>query len=444
MPTSRHGAAVPRGLEVAPARDLPFGRFGWMFPDLPACEVSEDAIAALSRRMRRQPPGVANDNPCIPAGFTYLGQFIDHDITFDPVSSLDRDIDPHALVNFRTPRLDLDSLYGAGPKVMPYLYDRESKPEDARLLIGDDDLPRNDQGRALIGDPRNDENVIVAQLHLLFLRFHNAAVDQVGDFDTAQSMVRWHYQWIVVHEFLPKIVGRVTADEAMASLRHFAFDSEPFIPVEFSGAAYRFGHSMARSRYALRHGAATAAKPLFPDLSGLRRLDPALVLDWGRFFKLEGEPGPQDSHRIDTTIANPLFDLPDGEKELAKRNLQRGRRLGLPSGQTVAKAMDLPALDEADLGLDPPELDGFREQLRESTPLWYYILCEAARPGECDGQPMPGAHLGPVGGRIVAEVLVGLLVGDPASYLSKDPNWTPELGKDDDFTMADLIGFVRG
>jgi Animal haem peroxidase len=256
-------------------------------------------------------------------------------------------------------------------------------------------------------------------------------------------MVRWHYQWIVVHEFLPKIVGRSTADGAMASLQHFSFDGEPFIPVEFSGAAYRFGHSMARSRYALRHGAATAAKPLFPDLSGLRRLDPALVLDWGRFFELDGEPGPQDSHRIDTTIANPLFDLPDGEKELAKRNLQRGRRLGLPSGQAVAEAMDLPALEEADLGLDPPELDGLREQLRESTPLWYYILCEAAKPGECDGQPMPGAHLGPVGGRIVAEVLVGLLVGDPTSYLSKEPDWTPTLGEDDDFTMADLIGFVR-
>jgi hypothetical protein len=459
---SGHGAAVPRGLEVAPERDPPWGRFGWMFPGLAACDPSDDAIEALVRRMRRQPAGGSTDNPCIPAGFTYLGQFIDHDITFDAVSSLEREIDPDALVNFRTPRLDLDSLYGSGPEVRPYLYDwKDFEPHGTKLLVarndGTLDLPRNHQGRALVGDPRNDENAIVAQLHLLFIRFHNAVVDRLGPaakdlFETAQRIVRWHYQWIVVHEFLPKIVGRATAEavltpapnaEPEVHLEHFTWEADPFIPVEFSGAAYRFGHSMARSRYAVRHGPGVPARTIFPELAGLTWLVEDLVVDWGRFFKLDGEPDPQDSSRIDPTIANPLFDLPGGKGELPRRNLRRGKRLGLPSGQAVADEMELALLAEADLSLHFPELDEVRDELVASTPLWYYLLCEAAKAGECDGQPVPGAHLGPVGGRIVAEVLVGLLVADATSYLSKEPTWEPELGTGGRFTMADLIEFVR-
>jgi hypothetical protein len=454
---SGHGASVPRGLDVAPGRDAPYGRFGWMFPGLAACKVSDKGIDALVERMRRQPTD-GNPNPCIPAGFTYLGQFIDHDITFDPVSSLDQDIDPHALVNFRTPRLDLDSVYGSGPKVQPYLYDwEESEPPGTRLLVGHnafdgtDDLPRNEQGRAFIGDPRNDENAIVAQLHLLFIRFHNAVVDELGRgakdlFATAQRMVRWHYQWIVAHEFLPKVVGQSTMKQVLTPrvhLEYFKWGAEPFIPVEFSGAAYRFGHSMARSRYGLRSG--ERARTLFPELAGLTWLKKDLVIDWGRFFKLAGEPGPQDSFRIDTSIAGPLFTLPDGDSELPRRNLKRGKRLGLPSGQAVASTMEQPALSEQDLGLDDPTLEApLRDELLGATPLWYYVLCEAAKGGECNGRPEPGAHLGPVGGRIVAEVLLGLLQGDPNSYLSKEPTWQPTLGTGDHFTMADLIEFVRG
>ena len=450
-----------------------------MFPSLDPCEADERAIEELVELMRSRTPAPAvRDNTRIPAGFTYLGQFIDHDITFDPVSQLERQIDPRALVNFRTPRFDLDSVYGAGPAAQPFLYDaKKPNPPGPKLLVGtppantspagvplaSEDLPRNQQGRALIGDPRNDENVIVGQLHLLFIRFHNAVVRHLerkppeGDlFEAAQRTVRWHYQWIVMHEFLSKIVGEATAERVFASSaggkapiinrEHFKWRREPFIPVEFSGAAYRFGHSMVRTAYGIKRREGSdplPAIPLFPDLEGLDWLPKKHVIDWERFFDLGTPRKPQASHPVDTTIVKALFSLPDGGKALAQLNLLRGRTLGLPSGQDVAEAMGEDVLSAGELLLENEQIHpAARKVLVRSTPLWYYILREAAHRAE-------GKHLGPVGGRIVAEVLVGLLEGDPSSYLSKQPDWRPtELGPEGqkgkgDFTMADLVKFAR-
>src|SRR5215203_3170460 len=183
-----HGAA-PRGLDAQDGADPPRGRFGRMFHGRPACEAGPEAIEQLVALMER-PRKKLFQNHDLPAGFTYLAQFVDHDITFDPTTLAGRESDPQALVNFRTPRLDLDSVYGLGPTVQPYLYDwTDTAPGGTRLLVernrhGVDDLPRNAQGRALIGDPRNDEHAIIAQLHLLFIRFHNAVVDQLADAGT--------------------------------------------------------------------------------------------------------------------------------------------------------------------------------------------------------------------------------------------------------------------
>ena len=392
--------------------------------------------------MRRHDPMPTNTR--IPAGYTYLGQFVDHDITFDPVSRLDRAIDPHALTNFRTPRLDLDSVYGAGPVVQPYLYDWLIMPPATRMLIGHhdgiEDLPRNEQGRALIGDARNDEHAIVAQLHLLFLRFHNAVADRLAaaglpDEDllgTAQDVVRRHYGWIVEREFLPLLTGIAHADAQPVS-----FDDGPFIPIEFSGAVYRFGHSMVRPQYGLRMTPpgteAPPATPLFPGLAGFGTLDPGLVVDWERFFRLPGfEREAEPSQRINTHITGPLFHLPEPAAELPRRNLQRGRMLGLPSGQDVARAMGVDVLDADELCLQdvPPDVLG---ELREATPLWFYVLAEAQARAE-------GKRLGPLGGRLVSGVLSGLLVADP----TRDPDWRPgELGTGETFTMATLIEFTR-
>jgi Animal haem peroxidase len=479
-----HGAAAPRGEDVHADRDSVAGRFGRMFPGLLACDVSDGAIDELVAWMGDSSRSLAG-NPLVPAGFTYLGQFIDHDITYDPTSKRDRDVDPEAVVNFRTPRLDLDSVYGSGPVVHPFMYDwKDPNAAGAKLLVGhnevDDggetieDLPRNDQGRALIGDARNDENTIISQLHLLFIRFHNAVVDRLVAegklqkrdelLDRAQQIVRWHYQWIVVHEFLPLVVGRRMAEDVLpppskdarptVRRKFFKWREEPFIPVEFSGAAYRFGHSMVRADYGLKRIPASFALtkvaehtlPLSPDLGGFDRLRESLVIDWERFFALPGvQASPQVSLKIDTAIVKPLFELQDqdpGEQEVPRRNLERGRALGLPSGQDVACVMHQQLLTEDELELE--NMPGSRAELKRSAPLWHYILCETARATDAKDRPRPGRHLGPVGGRIVAEVLAGLLEADRSSYLHSKQPWQPELGTDGEFTMADLVKTAQG
>jgi hypothetical protein len=404
------------------------------------------------------------DNPAIPAGYTYFGQFVDHDITFDPVSSLQRVNDPDALVDFRSPRFDLDSLYGSGPQDEPFQYDRET--DNVKFLIrpnsqGMEDLPRNLQGTAVIGDPRNDENVIVSQLQLVFLKLHNKFVDQLAAsglpadqlFSEAQKQTRWHYQWVVVNDYLRRICGdtivdarferELTTDEAEAAgpedevadvdtesaitLKHYRPRNNPYMPVEFSVAAFRFGHSQIRVAYHLNEIVQNV--PIFlpgdvgplDDLRGGRELPGSWNIDWARFFVINGST-PQPSRLIDTKLSAGLFTLPNSPAPLALRNLLRGQALSLPSGQAVATALGLPALSGAELGgvLDP-------------TPLWFYILKESELAG--------GLQLGSVGATIVAEVLMGLLKADPSSFINLEPRWRPTVG-DGDLDLAELIVFA--
>src|SRR5213076_304467 len=200
-PRSIHGTL--RGLDSVPASSQFEGRFGRLFRTLPPARFDEGDLKSLASVMiaeaeakptsEEQNDDEENtgtpDDPGISAGFTYLGQFIDHDLTFDPASSLQKQNDPEALVDFRTPRFDLDCLYGRGPADQPYLY----RADGVHMLLGnaltgaDNDphargVPRNqpepsEPARALIGDPRNDENIIVSQLHAIFLRFHNKVVE---------------------------------------------------------------------------------------------------------------------------------------------------------------------------------------------------------------------------------------------------------------------------
>jgi hypothetical protein len=326
--------------------------------------------------------------------------------------------------------------------VQPYLYEKDDTPR--RLLLDPGpppDLPRNDENVALIGDPRNDENRIISQLHMLFARFHNRIADDLGSFEKARKRVLRHYHWIVLNEYLPMILG----DSWKGPRKHFRPKGEPFIPVEFSGAAFRFGHSMVRPSYGIAALPLDESQPgpggidLFPDLQGFRRLETCRQIAWERFFKLAAR-GPQKSLKIDTRLAKPLFALPfEGERALARRTLLRGIMLGLPSGQTLAKALGRPALDEEDLLLDGvPE--PMRENLTHSTPLWYWILCEAAKKG------IDGKHLGPLGALIVGEVLTGLIETDPSSFVNAKPDWKPGVlgGKPGEFSMASLVRYAQG
>jgi hypothetical protein len=467
------------------------GRFGRLFPTLPPFAADTPTVrAALAELGAKGGPMDAGDdlsdpialitdsaksannpdNPAMPAGFTFLGQFLDHDMTFDPTSSLARRQDPDAIGNFRVPALDLDSVYGGGPVASPHLYDATVDSGRTTFLVEDipgseavsvdgaarSDVPRNSQQTALLGDPRNDENLVVSQLQRAFLGFHNRVLADVRAdlgatattqelFAEAQRSVRWHYQWLVIHEFLAATVGADVVDDVLGNgPAYFHWRNEPYIPVEFSVAAYRFGHSQVRPSYRANFGTSasdvqqqffalifdpSAADPADPaDLRGGRRA-PRRFIDWQTFFDF-GDGRVRHNKRIDTTLSTPLFELlgqPAGEPvSLATRNLLRNLVMEVPSGQRVAAAMQLPALAATDLD-DLAPLG-----LVHRTPLWFYVLREAE-------VVAGGERLGPVGGRIVAEVIIGLLLGDHQSYLRLDPDWTPSYGTGDTFATADLL-----
>jgi hypothetical protein len=461
------------------------GMFGRMFPKLAALEVSDARLQKLAEAMLDANPGsTEGNNDAIPAGFTYLGQMVDHDITLDLTSLSEKLKDPLGIENFRTPSLDLDCLYGLGPDGSPHLYARGSsndRKHGPKFLIGKtfdsgegvfrNDLPRSPEGFALIGDHRNDENLLVAQTHLAFLKFHNKVCDHLAAkghpkddiFSEARRIVSWHYQWIVLHDW----VERLTEPGIVAKILHdgrkfYRFKKTPYMPVEFSAAAYRLGHSMVRQRYSQNRVFQGRPFKEFFEFSGLSgglvgdianpvspppntafpTLPSNWIIDWRRFHDLglPMEPGVtmQASRTIDPFLVEELHTLPGGGGNLAFRNLKRGVNLGLPSGQDVATAMKVKnplTPDEIASGSDGAVAKA--QNLHTATPLWYYILKEAHVRHQ-------GKLLGPVGSNIIAEVFVGLVHGDQQSYLWQRKNWKPELPgkKAGDFTMADMLRFV--
>jgi hypothetical protein len=463
------------------------GMFGRMFPDLEPLDVPDERLRPLAEAMLDADPGDTSlDNPRIPGGFTYLGQFADHGITLDLAPLSDKKRDPLGLENFRTPTLDLDNLYGLGPDGSPHLYARDPDDPTSRgpkLLIGeninvdfgdvtgdlDNDLPRSPEGMALIGDARNDENLLVAQTHLAFLKFHNAVVDRLAAegvakedlFAEARRVVTWHYQFIILFDWVERLCGDGTVRQILHQGRKFyRFKTKPYMPVEFAAAAYRLGHSMVRQTYnynRIFENADFSRLFGFTGLSGqligdLAPEDPSAplpqpvlpsnwIIDWRRFHELDRPEGVplNPSRRLDPLLVEELHDLPDEGGDLAFRNLERGVLLGLPSGQDVAAAIgvtDPLTPDEIATGRDG---EVARQQgLTEATPLWYYILKEAKLRHD-------GEQLGPVGATIVAEVFVGLVHGDHESFLwQAGPDWEPTLParRPGTFTMSDLLRFV--
>lgn len=480
------------------------GRFGRLFPDLPHATFGRDDtenlkhLADLGKAMSAgfDPPkdGKDNEESGIPALYTYLGQFIDHDLTFDPASTLQKEDDPDALTDFRSPAFDLDNLYGRGPDDQPYLYDGDgSFLRGDPLRLGDPDatdLIRNAAPvrRALIGDPRNDENAIVSQLQGLFQRFHNRTLkDHRRDkFEYIQKLVRFHYQYVILHDFLPRIIHsdviaalKTDGHYDKNKLKFFPVSKRPFLPVEFSVASYRLGHSMIRPGYRLNDA---ILLPIFPvprstapgfneGLTGFRAMVADWGIDWGRFIDIDlrvydGTPFEnmerlQFAYRIDTSVVNPLSTLPPAvaanPSSLAQRNLERGWRLGLPSGQNVAKAMGEKPLDDKhiligkgvdkpDPGEDPFPITKGNPIFEGNCPLWTYILAEAMHHKQDVKIPVKEditittPRLGPVGGRIVLEVFLGLMFADKHSLLNLEPNWHPEGNPH--FALKDFVKYA--
>jgi Animal haem peroxidase len=441
-----------RGSCLAPSRsiDAPVDdaadRYERLFPDLPPIEGDEERLLGLAGRGSICDGGEASpDAVGVAAGWPFFGQLIAHDITADR-SPLTHRAAGERMENFRSPRANLECIYGDGPVGNPFLYRRD---DAAKLLLGrndagkEADLPRNSEGIALIGDPRNDVHIFVSQLHLAMLGFHNCVVDHLRQaaavpesaiFDEARRTMSWLYQWVIVNDFLPRLVGpELVGEIETEGPRHYRPGAAARIPLEFADAAFRYGHSQVREKFELN--SRSGPLRLFPDLLGFGPVAAERTIEWERLFDVPGRPPAQRAKLIDGTLAPSLIALPQaitGEVEaeayrsLAGRDLQRGHAYGLPSGESVARAM-------GEMPLSPDQTTLRSAGWSAETPLWLYVLSEAKHIGD-------GERLGPVGGRIVAEVLIGIIDADPSSYRSRQPDWTPPLpARGERFELTDML-----
>jgi hypothetical protein len=436
---------------LAPSRsvDAPVdgssGGYGRLFPELTPLAGEGDALLALGAAGGICDGGESCEDAVeTAAGWPLFGQFIAHDITADRSPLTDR-AELADAVNFRSPRADLECLYGSGQVGSPFLYRRD---DPALLLLGrndrgeEADVPRNSEGVALIGDPRNDVHVLVSQLHVAMINVHNRLVELARErgvaatdvFETARRETVWHYQWVIVNDYLPRSVGpELVSSIVEQGPRFYRPDGAPRIPLEFADAAFRYGHSQVRDSFELN--ASSNPLRLFPDLIGFRPVPAERVIDWSGLFDVKGARRAQRAKLIDGRLARSLIELPaaiTGEVELeayqslAGRDLERGHAYGLPSGEAVAQAMGEAPLADDPLGLRAAGWEG-------ETPLWLYFLAESASRGR-------GEQLGPCGGRIVAEVLIGILDADRGSYRANEPDWTPTLpAREERFGLTDML-----
>ena len=441
--------AIARDQCLAPERvgaPVYGGRYRRLFDSLPALDVDDQELHALGG-----PGGICDDasadtptDGAMAAGWPFFGQFIAHDITADR-SPLGHRADPGQIKNFRTPQANLEGVYAAGPMGSPYLF---QKDDPAKLLLGEGghDVPRNHEGIALVGDQRNDVHLFMSQMQVGFIKTHNRIVDRLREdgvteaeaFEDARRATIWHYQWVILREFLPLLIGSELVSELLdGGGKLFEPGDDPYIPFEFADAAYRYGHSQIRDTY--RVNRQFGPVPVFPDLIGFGAVPVDHAIDWTLQFDVPGNGEAQRSKKIDGRLPSSLISLPQqisGEDEgsayssLANRDLQRGQAIGLPSGESVARELGIEPLSEDRLGLS---ITGWKHE----TPLWIYVLKEAEA-------LEAGDRLGPVGGRIVGEVLVGIIDSDPESFRSVDPTWAPTLPahQPGSFGIVDLLAPV--
>lgn len=454
---SHHGmmafSGLPHFCNFSENQNLIAGNFGRLFTALPPLYTDPEILRQLGAKSGPM-DGVntASRTSTVPVGQVFFGQFIDHDITLDTTSSFSHVNSAFETPNARTPNLDLDCIYGDGPEAAPFLYDQGGTFGGVKLLTGADvsgatalqqeDLVRSPRGTAVIGDPRNDENRIISQIQLGMISFHNKVADVLAPkyhggelFEETRKLVTRHYHWAIIYDFLQDMCGGAVVWDILSRGRKYYCigDNQPYIPVEFSIAAYRFGHSMAPEKIQIQQG--NSALSLFGNKLGrgftpLSDLD--AVVDMHEIFNTSAGRNVQKAEKLDTKLASILLDLPfvgaGDEASLATRNLLRSQSFLMPSGEVVAEFM----------GRDPAEIQAVSDaantdsggDLGGKTPLWYYLLSEAATIGResAPGTFDIGEGLGPVGARIVAEVIIGLMELDPNSFLGMDRSWSPKDG----------------
>lgn len=478
-------------------------------------ERIDDALIALGCLLREREPDPAHyDIPYLAsAGFTYFGQFVGHDLTHDRKTALEdtgEAVPSGASANMQNARLGLDNLYGEGPKDRwKQLYETDGLPDKARFKLGptvsgalrDLQRPADKNGAALVADSPHLENLLLTQLTVVLMRFHNAMLARAQTdpkllaalpadpkltslFEQVRRLVTWHYQWIVIYEYLPQIINykiwselnqrypkevekyrKQIRDETPDKPDFLPDSGESFaVPYEFALAAMRYGHSAVKAGYMLNDVLPPPVKMSslvdrnqFVEYANAEyRLKDEWVVDWDGFFGGVSDDRwvPEASAPLDTQITQGLHELGDKSPfppQLPVRTLLRGARIGLPSGQEMARALREPHLRPeeiftADQTQKCPDLDtlGFRT----ATPLFYYILREAEKENPTDDENSgPWGHrrrLGPVGSRLVGETIFASLYADDTSFMrAAHVGWVPPLARNGTFGMAELIRFVE-
>jgi hypothetical protein len=413
------------------------GDYRRLFPLSPLTGVPGAALVALAGAMTESAQDPKFDNLEIPAGYSYLGQLVAHDLTQDPTPPFGPEGATARPRNLRTPELDLDWLYGNGPTFDPHLYERSDPGklrvgstsvsfdvEDRPIPSSNDDLPRDAHGFAQIADMRNDGHLILSQLHLLFIKAHNRLMRSHGlGFDAAKATLVTHYRQTVLEEFLPKLCdAEVLGTVKAAGARHYQPEPEPYLPIEFACAGFRL-HSMVRGSYdynALFPNALLEQLLGFTGFAhngGLVPIPSNWVIDWRRFFPLGADVPMNWSRSIDGRVTRLLgegdaaihgFEHQGRPMGLAVRTLLRGMKMGLPSGQDVALHLGVTSVSADAIAESGPDGAVAAEHgLHTATPLWYYVMKEAELTA-C------GRRLGKVGSTIVAEVLVTLARSAPS------------------------------
>jgi hypothetical protein len=439
------------------------GRVGFFsLFDLPHTIFNTDVLKKLGDAMSRT--GITGDSP-IDSGYVYLGQFISHDISKRAPPPAGHEFMPAGeLKQQRTPELDLDNVYGDG------FYDRSIAVDETtgKMLLGRvvdssnkpgsfDDLPRWPDVSARIGDDRDDENLLIAQLHLQFLKLHNLLVDRLPTqepprtpkqvFDEARRRLVLLYQDVVLYDFLPTVIDRDIWDQVVSRKKRRLWRpvraEMARMPVEFAAAAFRFAHAMVRPTYAINDRRSLGLGELFAmtgagtnNFEARPGLPDSLVVDWRLFFSglcpVDELPFPPNKALpIDPTVAV----LTQGGS-LAELDLGTGNRSLMAAAQDIVAhiqrahpKLGLNALTRQQLnpivrdskGAQVPLLSllGGNDKAADSygfsrkSPLWYYILCEAYAKHR-------GDRLGPLGSQIVAETLHALVDLASSSVLHED------------------------
>jgi hypothetical protein len=447
---------------------IPAENYKRLFTNLQPCNPERLNNNILANIMRddgvRIPAGLGT----LYAGLTYLGQFIDHDLTLEDLTNLNTPgiVDIDTLINKRTSWFDLDCVYGKSNQFL----NAQGLFDIAVNSVGEEDLTRGPDGRAIIADKRNEENLLVGRIQLAFLKFHNKVFTDLQLqnptwflpqlITQSKRIVQWHYQHIVINDFLADLCGKYFArlfDTQGNPIIHPAIkDLGASLPIEFTGAVYRFGHSMVRNGYYLNQDfdLFPLFDPVLHDLTGFKPLPPFEALDWSMFFPMPYSKGFQEMEAINPFIVSSLFDLPQvvaaGLPSLAQRNLDRGCLYGLPSGQDLARAM---GIDENEIlahskgnlnfvtinpAITPDQIQILTQQFGEQTPLWFYILMEAY-------VFTNGVSLGPLGSSIVGGVFLSLMYLNQESGVNNA--FTPTLGQfgcieTGSYYMSELLTFA--